>query len=100
MATRVEGILLGKNVNISVGDESFELFPTKKTAIESSVLLNTFRKQSAGTFNVVQSDSLPQSREITSLDKSEINGHKCWKLSRKFSHEFLDRLPESVALVS
>ena len=92
-AIRMETMTAPGMIYISVGAQSFELFPEQRKAIESSILIQGARQDVS---KLLSGDSatvdLPQEHEVTSVENADQDGSACWVLTVRMPSHILTRL--------
>jgi len=93
VAQRIEHIGTSGLVQISSGDQSFDLFPESKIALDSSI----FRRHIKSTVGTILSESLedlspPLSNVTHSVTESEYSGSSCWVVTSNVSNKLLESI--------
>lgn len=90
-ATRNETPSPVEIVCITIGNRSFELFPSSKLAMDSTIVFDTFRSDAMDALSKFRSEDVPMVGEIDTFSAVDIDGRNCWKLTKKIPMSALDR---------
>ncbi len=93
VAARTENLTSSGIVHITVGDQSFELFPEQRKAIESSVLIHGMMENAGKIMrDALTNDTGTIGQEFYSAEEAKHLGHDCWVLTTRFPSDLFYRL--------